>query len=82
MTELEPRLRKLVADHLDIDPGRLTDDALLGEDLCIDSLAATEMTLVIEDEFDVSIPDELREDVLTYGDVVTMLRERLAARHS
>ena len=82
MSELEPRLRKLVADHLDIDPVRLTDDARLGEDLCIDSLAATEMTLVIEDEFDVSIPDELREDVLTYGDVVTMLRERLAARRA
>ena len=81
MNELEPRLRKLVADHLDIDPSRLRPEALLGEDLCLDSLAATEMTLVIEDEFDVSIPDELREDVRTYGDVVTLLGQQYAARH-
>jgi acyl carrier protein len=82
VSELEAQLRQLVADHLDIDPARLVPDALLGEDLCLDSLAATEMTLIIEDEFDVSIPDELREEVTTYGDVVTLLRQRLAARLS
>jgi len=80
VNDLEPRLRKLIADHLDIEPSRLQPAALLGEDLCLDSLAATEMTLVIEDEFDVSIPDDLREDVRTYGDVVQLVSERLAAR--
>ena len=62
-------IRQVVATLLDMDPARLTPSAHLVDDLCVDSLAATEMVLVLEDEFDISIPDEEREPVLTYADV-------------
>lgn len=80
MTELEPRVRTVVATHLDIDPGRLLPAARLGEDLCIDSLDAVDLTMVLEDEFDIALPDEVVDKVRTYGDVVELVRERVEAR--
>ncbi|MDQ2826056.1 MAG: acyl carrier protein [Actinomycetota bacterium] len=80
MTDLEPRVRAVVAAHLDIEPGRLLPTARLGEDLCIDSLDAVDLTMVLEDEFDIALPDEIVEKVRTYGDVVDLVRERVDAR--
>lgn len=80
MTDLEPRVRAVVAAHLDIDPERLLPTARLGEDLCIDSLDAVDLTMVLEDEFDIALPDEVVDRVRTYGDVVDLVRERVDAR--
>lgn len=79
MNDLEPKVRELVSAHLDIDPDRLTSEARLGEDLCIDSLAAIELALVLEDAFDIALPDEEREEIRTYGDVVSLVGEKVAA---
>ena len=79
MNDLEPRVRELISAHLDIDPDRLHPDARLGEDLCIDSLAAIELALVLEDAFDIALPDDEREQVRTYDDVVSLVRRKVAA---
>jgi acyl carrier protein len=78
---LESQLRRLVAAHLEVDPGRLVPEARLGQDLCIDSLAAVELTMVIEDEFDIALPEEVMADVRTYGDVLARVAER-AGEHA
>ncbi len=67
--ELALRIRRVVADVLDLEPARLTRSADLVADLCVDSLAATELVLVLEDEFDLAIPDAERDPVLTYADL-------------
>ncbi|MDQ6726235.1 MAG: phosphopantetheine-binding protein [Actinomycetota bacterium] len=77
---VEPRVRAVVAAHLDIDPDRLLPTARLGEDLCVDSLDAIDLTMVLEDEFDIALPDEVVETVRTYGDVVDLVRGRVDAR--
>ena len=76
--QLEPRVRSIVAIHLDVDPVRLQPGARLGEDLCVDSLAAIELAMVLEDEFDIALPEEVLRCVRTYGDVVSLVQERLA----
>jgi len=83
MTEvgsMEPRVRSVVALHLDVEPDRLRPEARLGEDLCVDSLAAIEMAMVLEDEFDIALPEEVLGCVRTYGDVVDVVRERVERR--
>lgn len=80
MSDLEPRLRAVVATHLDVEPGRLLPTVRLGEDLCVDSLDAVELTMVLEDEFDIALPDELVADVRTYGDVVEMVSRQVEVR--
>lgn len=80
MTEMEPQVRSIVAVHLDVDPDRLQAEARLGEDLCVDSLATIELAMVLEDEFDISLPEEVLGCVRTYGDVVRVVDERVAGR--
>jgi len=80
VSDLEPRVRAVVATHLDVDPARLVPTARLGEDLCIDSLDAVDLTMVLEDEFDIALPDEVVEKVRTYGEVVELVRARVEAR--
>ena len=73
------RLQWLVSAHLDVDPSRLRPDVRLGEDLCVDSLAAIELTMVIEDEFDISLPESEVADVRTFGDVLALVAARAGA---
>jgi acyl carrier protein len=78
--EMEPRVRSILAVHLDVDPGRLLPDARLGEDLCVDSLTAVELLMVLEDEFDIALPEDEVGDLRTYGDLVAIVTNRVAAR--
>ncbi|HVL05993.1 MAG TPA: phosphopantetheine-binding protein [Acidimicrobiales bacterium] len=80
MSDMEPQVRQIVAVHLDVDPNRLKPEARLGEDLCVDSLAAIELAMVLEDEFDIALPEEVVSCVRTYGDVVHLVGEKVAGR--
>ena len=80
VVETEPRVRSIVAVHLDVDPKRLKPDARLGEDLCVDSLAAIELAMVLEDEFDIALPEEVLGCIRTYGDMVHLVGEKVAGR--
>lgn len=73
----EARLQHLVAEHLDLDPGRLRPDALLAEDLAVDSLAAIELYMVLEDTYDISLPDSVLKVVHSYADLVRAVAERV-----
>jgi acyl carrier protein len=81
MSDIEVQLRKVAAAHLDVDPRRLLPGARLGEDLCVDSLDAIELTMVLEDEFDIALPDPMVAAVRTYGDIVTLVERQVEARH-
>ncbi len=70
-------MRSVVAAHLEVEPSRLTDDVALGEDLYVDSLAAAELLVVIEDALDVRLPEDVYADVTSYGDLV-----RAVERHA
>jgi acyl carrier protein len=74
---VEARVRSVVATHLDVEPARLTPRARLAEDLCLDSLATIELGLVLEESFAIRLPDDARQHILTFGDVVTAVTERV-----
>ena len=76
--QLIERLRSLAAEHLDLAPERLRPDALLGEDLGVDSLAAIELGMVLEDEFGISLPDDVLAGVHSFGDLVHAVTARVA----
>ena len=73
--DLSARLRELSAEQLSVAPAELHADALLGDDLGIDSLAAIEWGMTLEDAFGISLPEDSWEHVRTYGQV-----EQLVAR--
>ncbi len=78
--EVDERVRRIIALHLDVDAGRLSPTTRLGEDLCVDSLTAVELLMVLEDEFDIALPEDEVGDLRTYSDVVDVVADRVASR--
>lgn len=76
--DLHERLLALSAQTLEVGPDQLTAEALLNDDLGIDSLAAIEWGMTIEDAFGVVIPEQAWVDVTTYGAVEDLVRRQLA----
>lgn len=58
-------VEKIIADHLDIDISKVTDDAHLIDDLGADSLHVVELIMAFETEYDFDISDEDAEQLLT-----------------
>jgi len=77
--DLSGRLRALSAEQLEVAPAALVPDALLGDDLGIDSLSAIEWGMSIEDAFGISLPEDAWGYVRTYG-MVEELVARLSRR--
>ena len=73
--DLAQRLLELTAEQLSVSPAQLVRDASLVDDLGLDSLAAIEWGMAIEDSFGLSLPEDAMARVTTYGDV-----EELVAR--
>lgn len=62
-------IEQLIADHLHIDASIINDDSKIVDDLGADSLHIVELVMQIENRFDIEIPDEDAETLLTVGDV-------------
>ena len=78
--EVDDRVRSVIALHLDVEAGRLSPTTRLGEDLCVDSLTAVELLMVLEDEFDIALPEDEVGELRTYADLVSIVADRVAAR--
>ena len=64
------KVRKIIADQLDIKVEKVTLEASFADDLGADSLDQVELVMAVEEEFDISIPDEETEKLLVVGDVL------------
>ncbi len=80
LEDVDDRVRSILASHLDVDLDRLSAETRLGEDLCVDSLTAVELLMVLEDEFDIALPEDETSSFVTYGDLVTAVAHRVGAR--
>lgn len=77
--DLSERLRALSAEQLSVAPAELRPDAVLTDDLGVDSLAAIEWGMTIEDAFGISLPEDAWEHVTTYGSVDELVQRLVAA---
>lgn len=71
--ELE-RIRRIIAEILNIDPDKVTADSTFIEDLGADSLDIFQVIMGIEEEFDIEISPEEAERVATVGDAARLVR--------
>lgn len=77
MSDIEARVRKIVAKQLDVTEENVTLDASFIDDLGADSLDVVELVMTLEDEFGCEIPDELAEKIITLNDAVTYIQENV-----
>ncbi|TMA67309.1 MAG: hypothetical protein E6J68_05705 [Deltaproteobacteria bacterium] len=65
----EPRPRRLVAEHLGVDPEELRPEVSLIDELAVDSLELIELALALEGELGIDIPERTIDEIRTYGDL-------------
>ena len=68
------KIRDIIATTLNLDPEEVTPDKSFAEDLDADSLDLAEIIMAIEDEFSVTIPDEILEKVVTVQDAYDLVK--------
>ncbi len=75
MMEFE-KVRGVIVDQLGVDEDDVTMEANFVDDLGADSLDIVELIMGLETEFDIEIPDEDAEKIVTVGDAVNYIKER------
>ena len=68
MSEIGERVKKIVVEHLGVEPEKVIDSASFIDDLGADSLDIVELVMAFEEEFGVEIPDDAAEKINTVGD--------------
>mgnify|MGYP006272405053 FL=1 len=72
--ELFEKMKKLIADKLEVDESKITLDSSFRQDLGADSLDTYELVYAIEEEMGVSIPDEKANEFETVKDALDYLK--------
>jgi len=77
MDSVAARVKKIIVDHLEVDPNTVTDVASFA-DLGADSLVVVELVMAFEEEFGFAIPDDAADHLITVGDAVRFLEDKLS----
>jgi acyl carrier protein len=75
MADIAERVKKIVVEHLGVEPEKVNDKASFIDDLGADSLDTVELVMAFEEEFGCEIPDDAAETILTVGDAVKFLEK-------
>jgi acyl carrier protein len=76
MDELFEKIKKLIADKLEIDEGKITLDSSFRQDLGADSLDTYELVYAIEEEMGITIPDEKANEFETVRDALEYIKSQ------
>ncbi len=74
---VEDKVKRIIAERLEIEPGDIRLEAEFISDLGADSLDIVELLMSLEDEYDLEISDEEAEQIKTVKDAVNYINERL-----
>jgi acyl carrier protein len=66
---IEDKVKKIIAEKLSVDLEEIVPEASFVDDLGADSLDLVELIMSMEEEFDIDIPDEEAEKLVTVKDV-------------
>jgi len=64
----EKRVKEIIVEQLGVKPEEVTNEASFVDDLGADSLDTVELVMALEEEFDIEIPDEDAEKIVTVVD--------------
>lgn len=74
--KIEEKVKKLIAEKLDVDASEVVPNASLIDDLGADSLAIVELIMTMEEEFDIEVPDEDAEQLATVKDAIDYIIQK------
>ncbi|HJC47924.1 MAG TPA: acyl carrier protein [Candidatus Lachnoclostridium pullistercoris] len=71
------KLQSIIGEVLNIEPEEITLDSTFVDDLGADSLDLFQIIMGIEEEFDIEIPSEEAEKIVSVGDAVEQIKNAL-----
>jgi acyl carrier protein len=72
-SDVEPRLRAIIARIAKVDPGNIGVDDDLAVTLGIDSLSALRIAAAVETEFEITIPDDRLHEIRSLGQLAALV---------
>ena len=77
MSEHFDKVKEIIVDKLGVEDGKITMEAKFIDDLGADSLDTVELIMQFEEEFCIEIPDEDAEGLLSVGEAVDYISQKL-----
>ncbi len=68
-------VKEVVVEQLNVNPNEVTEDSKFVEDLGADSLDVVELVMALEEKFDIEIPDDKAEKIITVADAIKYIEE-------
>ena len=75
MSELESKVKEIIAEKLGVDEENVKPEASFTNDLGADSLDTVELIMEFEKAFNITIPDDKAEKIATVGDAIAYIEE-------
>ena len=69
------KLRKIIVEVLNVDENEVTMESTFIDDLGADSLDVFQIIMGLEEEFDIEIPSDEAEKIVTVGDAVEQIKK-------
>ena len=79
MSDIAERVKKIVVEHLGVEENKVTPEASFIDDLGADSLDTVELVMAFEEEFNIEIPDDAAEKILTLQDAINYIQQHAKA---
>jgi acyl carrier protein len=75
-TDVDAKIRQIIAERLDRKIEEITDEANFDDDLGADSLDKTELMMALEEEYNIEIDDEANS-IQTVGDAIKYIKSKM-----
>jgi len=72
----DKKIRQIIAEQLGLGEDEVRLEASLVDDLGADSLDIVELVMAMEEEFEMEIPDEDAEKIVTVKDIIDYVKKR------
>jgi|TARA_B100000809_G_scaffold106861_1_gene105311 acyl carrier protein len=75
MSDISSRVKAIIVDKLGVDENEVVPEASFTNDLGADSLDTVELIMEFEKEFNIQIPDDQAENIITVGQAIEFIEK-------
>ena len=76
MSDIADAVKQIVVEHLGIEESKVTPEAKFIDDLGADRLDTVELVMAFEEKFNIEIPDDAAETILTVKDAIDFIQNK------
>ena len=76
MSDIEDAVKQIVIEHLGSEESKVTPESKFIDDLGADSLDTVELVMAFEEKFNLEIPDDAAETILTVKDAIDFIQNK------